>query len=413
MVAKSTSAADPGFEPYLLSDAMPPHPSLTAKFEGPPPFRPRESMGAYETCWCGSGKKYKWCHHRRSEQPKVEIFKVDAQLRALGERGYCSHPHAAAEVCSKISKAHTVQRRGGLAAISEENHVLTVKPTMKGMIDNEGAPGPRRIGIGQASVFPGFCSLHDTELFRPVEGKDVGLTAETALLMGFRAVAYERFAKALQLETFEITRQMDCGQSFWHQQAIQGSIYPVEWGVRRGLRDVNRWKQTYDQALSTADTSELSYVAIRFDRVLPIVGCGAFHAELDLEGNQLQRLMRGDLDFEYVAWNATVFDGRSVVVFSSICQPDGPAEKFMSTVGSLPDARKADAMVRIAFEQSDNLFLTPSWWFSLTDADRAFFSRAAHSGTPHQARTANCFMDRGTNYASAEVVETVVSLRGL
>lgn len=387
------------------------HPSLTTQFMGPPPLKPVASMEPYALCWCGSGKKYKWCHHRREERPKVDIFTVDAQLRSLAEKGYCSHPTASPSTCTKISKAHTVQRRGGLAAIAEDGHVLTVKPTMKGMIDNEGAPGPRRVGVGQASVFPGFCSAHDTQLFKTVEGKDVDFTAATAFLLGFRAIAYERYSKGMQLESLAIQRQMDCGQSFFHQRLIQQHIYAHEWGVRRGLRDAERWKADNDAALTSGDTSGLSFVAIRFDRTLPVVGCGAFHAEFDLNGEPLQRLTRGDIPFDYVAWNMTVFEGRTVVVFSSICPPGGPAVQFMQSVKELAEDRMADAMVRIAFEQSDNLFLKQSWWEGLTDDDRSALQGRTQSGTPSQERPANCLVDAGTNYAQAAVAELAVDLK--
>lgn len=36
------------------------------------------------------------------------------------------------------------------------------------MIESEGKPAPRKIGVGKASVFPGFCSKHDTTLFKPI-----------------------------------------------------------------------------------------------------------------------------------------------------------------------------------------------------------------------------------------------------
>lgn len=58
-----------------------------------------------------------------------------AELRA----GYCSHPDPASDPCSGIiTKAHTVQNMCGFFAIAELNHVLTVKQTMKAMIETEG-----------------------------------------------------------------------------------------------------------------------------------------------------------------------------------------------------------------------------------------------------------------------------------
>lgn len=98
-------------------------------------------MGPYDSCWCRSGKKYKWCHFRREQQKPINIFEIEAGMIAEFRDGYCSHPDPAADPCSAtMTKAHTVQKKGGLAAIAEVGHALTVKPTMKEMIETEGNP---------------------------------------------------------------------------------------------------------------------------------------------------------------------------------------------------------------------------------------------------------------------------------
>lgn len=118
-------------------------------------IRPVETMGPYDLCWCNSGVKYKWCHFRREQQKPINIFDIEAEMIARFRDGYCSHPNPAADPCSPtITKAHTVQKKGGLAAIAEAGHVLTVKPTLKDMIETKGNPQPRKIGINKASVFP-------------------------------------------------------------------------------------------------------------------------------------------------------------------------------------------------------------------------------------------------------------------
>ncbi len=68
------------------------------------------------------------------------------------------------------------------------------------MIESEGNPSPRQIGINNASVFPDFCSKPDTTLFRPIEGKSLSLNKDTAFLFSYRAIAYERFAKEAQFK---------------------------------------------------------------------------------------------------------------------------------------------------------------------------------------------------------------------
>lgn len=101
-----------------------------------------------------------------------------------------------------------------------------------------------------------------------MEGKTLPLNRNTAFLLAYRAIAYERFAKAAQ---------------------------------QRGLKAMRE-----------------ALLAVRFDRVLPIVACSAFHLEFDLEGKPLQRLGRAVDDLHHVTLTVTAFEGRTVVVFGWI-----------------------------------------------------------------------------------------------
>jgi hypothetical protein len=362
-------------------------------------------MEPYANCWCGSGAKFKFCHFRREQAQPINIFEVDARMRAEFQRGYCCHPEASATYCSGgITKAHTVQRRGGLAAISEEGHVLTVKPSMKQMLDNDGDPAPRKVGTSTASVFPGFCNRHDAA-FKPVEGDDVTLNAETAFLLSFRAIAYEHFEKQVQLRGLAIQREMDKGHPFWKQVMIQEYLHAFEWGVRRGVADGERWKAAFDARLMSGSRDAFHFLAVRLDGLLPIVAAGGFHVEVDLAGNLLQRLTRGEDDLDHLALNITAFRGKTVAIFGWIGSDKGPAATFVSSFQALNDARKADALIRIAFEQTDNIFLRPSWWAGLPPAQQRLFQNQVQSGTPGSERKRDCLVDRGTSHSSLAVLE--------
>jgi hypothetical protein len=83
--------------------------------------------------------------------------------------------------------------------------------------------------------------------------------------------------------------------------------------------------------------------------VLPIVGCGAFYPEFDLQGKALQRLGRPSFEFEHVAMNITVYQEQTVAFFCWLGEPDGPAGTFVKSFGSLSHNLLADALVRINF----------------------------------------------------------------
>ena len=365
-------------------------------------------MGPYDLCWCRSGKKYKWCHFRREKQKPINIFEIEAGMIAELRDGYCSHPDPVADPCSAaIAKAHTVQKKGGLAAIAEVGHVLTVKPTMKEMIETEGNPQPRKIGVNKASVFPGFCSRHDTTLFKPIEGQSLVLTKDTAFLFSYRAIAYERFAKEAQLRSTHIQREADRGQPFWKQAAIQMHLATFIAGIQIGMRDMDLWKGQFDARLMSGARDDFHFVAVRFDQVLPVVACGAFHPEYDFQGKPLQQLGRDGVDFDHITLTVTTFEAQTIAVFGWIGSDDGPAKILAESFVALHDSRKADALVRLLFIHTDNLFLRPSWWEGLREPDRRALNEMTRSGTSMRMRTDDEMADDATSLLSAVAIDVV------
>jgi hypothetical protein len=328
-------------------------------------------------------------------------------LKELRE-GYCSYPDPATDPCSStITKAHTVQRKGGLAIIAEDGHVLTVKPTMKDLIQTDGNPSPRKVGVGKASVFPGFCSKHDTLVFKTIEGKSLPLNSDTAFLFAYRAIAFERFSKEAQLRTTYIHREMDRGHSFVHQAVMQMHLNALVTGIKLGLQDVDRWKKEFDNRLLSGSRDGFHFLSIKFDRVIPIVACGAFHPEFDLQGNPLQRLGRQGVDFDHITLTVTAFEGHTIAVFGWIGSCDGPAKALADSYVQIHDERKADALIRLLFVHTDNLFVRPSWWNALTLNDQNAFNALTKSGTPMRKRAAKDLADDGKAIVDAAVLDTV------
>lgn len=317
----------------------------------------------------------------------MNVFDVEADLRKRGRRGYCSHDFDGATCSDTVIRSHTVQRRGGLAAIAEgKSRVLGVKATLRDLMDHHGNPPPKPIGIGDASVFPGFCGAHDDEIFKPIEGKTISPGAGEALLFAYRAIAYERFAKALQVANAPLQREMDRGQPLEIQEAIQIQCHLTEAGARRGLDEVGDTLAEYRRRVEGRDLAGFHHRAYSFDAVLPLVGCGGFMPEIALDGRRLQHLARGTAALEQLTLTITSYAGASVAVFAWIGPEDGPAGTYVDAFDAVADPAKADALVQIAFEQLENIYLRISWWDALPAGQRADLTRRIRSGmglTPH------------------------------
>lgn len=388
------------------------HPSLAAPMMDlrSRSLEPKEKMGRNERCWCKSGRKFKNCHLNRESMPTMNPFDHEQSMFKELKKGYCSYPTVAAnDPCSAtITKAHTIQKAGGLAAIAESGHVLTVKPIMSDMIKTKGDPQPRKVGVKNASVFPGFCSKHDNQLFEPIEGKTLNITKETAFLFAYRAVAYERFAKEAQQRFTTLMLEADAGMPFWKQKTLQSFIQDNLLGMELGTRDVKKWKSRFDERLLAGSTDQFHFVALRFDRILPIVACGAFHPEFDFDGAALQKLGQDSIELDQVTLTVTTFDNQTVVVFGWIGEPDGTARSLVDSFLTIEDSRKADALMRLLFIHTDNVFLRPSWWDGLSDAAKKVLNDMSRSGTVERQRAGQEYLDDSLELIEANVVETVL-----
>jgi hypothetical protein len=160
-----------------------------------------QEPGRNERCWCGSGKKYKYCHLPLRTRPAVSLSEVVRDYRALRRQGHCHHPATGPSTCAgPIVEAHTVPR-SALQAIAENGHVYEWLPgrDFGGFMSGSRTPNPKKVGITRASSLRLFCQKHDSQLCQPVEQGQWRVSAPTACLWGFRALAYELRAKGVYL----------------------------------------------------------------------------------------------------------------------------------------------------------------------------------------------------------------------
>jgi hypothetical protein len=363
------------------------HPSLTAPTIQIEPLSPKMVMGRNEPCWCGSRRKWKVCHKDRDTQKPAHVMKSLEELRESLAKGRCVHPDAGRSCEGDAISAHTVQRNGGLSAIAENGHVLSVKRAAEMLYLNQGRFVPAKVGVRHASTFSGFCSHHDTTMFRPVEVGTRELNVETCFLLSFRALAYELVTKEAAIAAIPLQRDLDKGRPFHEQVRIQEHLHVGQLGFHLGLADLKRYKAAFDDLYYRSEFSNFHCLGVVFDGVLPVVASGAFHPEIDFAGKRLQKLGVGPLNHENVCFNLTVFGGTSVAALGWLGAPGGPSEDFRDSFIDALKTDGGDAAVRLAFEHLENTYIRPSWWNHLGSEQRWEAEERMRSGLPSTERT--------------------------
>lgn len=364
-------------------------------------------LNAYGPCWCASGKKWKFCHRNRGERQPLRSGMVNAELLKYYDTGPCQHPHASATTCSSPSsiKSHTIQRRGGLSAIAEDGHVCSTKKAFSNLTKRGGQVDMEKIGIGKASTFPGYCSYHDTELFRPVEQANSKLDAYSGFLLSLRAVTYELATKDSQLRSHVAWKEfIDYGRSFEFQAMVQNFLSLQQVGIEQGLTDITLLKALYDEAFQSQDFRKFSFYGVEFDKVLPFAASGAFMPEFDFSGAQLQEIKVGQ-PVSQIALNITQLGDNTCVVFGWFGGPDCAAARLVDSYKAIPDEEKANSLLVLAMEHLENFFCTPSWWAGLAPEVSAKLHQKIAGGMLTRSPTA--LVDLGLNAVTAGVAGSI------
>src|SRR4051794_6123097 len=98
------------------------------------------------------------------------------------------------ESCSNPIGSHSISR-SWLQQIAESGHVYHLRLNVERAPHEPSAVILDRVGINEASVFPGFCDQHDTTLFRPIECEPFTGTPEQLHLLAYRSICREACIK--------------------------------------------------------------------------------------------------------------------------------------------------------------------------------------------------------------------------
>lgn len=157
---------------------------------------------SYEPCPCESGKKYKFCCYVKAKQNKPKS--ADYNHKRLSAEAFKAIKNTDFKTCfgfdkseckNGFSNAHSLQNKGVLNKLQEDNHVYYLEfkfpenRTSLPYLDFE------LKGTKLASTFYGFCKYHDEKYFTGIEDIPYENTYEQNFWFAFRAYSFEKHRK--------------------------------------------------------------------------------------------------------------------------------------------------------------------------------------------------------------------------
>lgn len=309
-------------------------------------------------CFCGSHLIYSECHKQKIYRNPNEIA-VDLR-KFLHAEGYCVHFNGHRFCGHKAISSHSIQRNVSLKLIAERGHVIGFNHGPNARSSTlDAPPGFSNVGIGMASTFRGFCSKHDSRVFKAVEEGELRNGYATALALAHRAQCYEAVVHsrgALFLTWLsQVPRFAFQFDPYAMETERQNMIYYAgySWQLKKAIELIK----------SRGSIRKFIFASTIFDRILPIAAAGSFCIETDFLGRKLQRFSDFGKRFNFAQFSLLPQrNGTTYFCVSAVDDRDRVAARELIhslRVQKLKDL--ADCALRLSVIHCENTYFSPEF----------------------------------------------------
>ncbi|WP_148610713.1 metal-binding protein [Aeromonas sobria] len=258
--------------------------------------------------------------------------------------------------------AHTIQRGKVLSSLAESGHVGTFYRKLDGIANTN----KLKAGIEKrASVFYGFCSYHDTELFKNIELHEFTKTKENCWASSYRAVCHEFYQKNAAIEVTNWQRDnLDNGLDTYLQVFVQEKIFLHQRDVTKGFDDISLIKKNYEEIKVTSSFDDLISYVFEYDSPLTIAVCACISPFFDINNKKIQNKGNGKESFQHLSLSTVTINGKAAYVISHLKKHD-VIGKYLEEVLSKPLEYINNWLMTCIFAYTENNYFRLSWWDSL------------------------------------------------
>lgn len=304
-----------------------------------------------------------------SEQKKLYADQV-RKLKGIFSSGKCMFD----EPCCSESpiSSHTVSKSRYLAQVAENNQVLQWD-TNHWANDSLSVTDltPKYTAI--ATTFPGFCSQHDSSLFKCLDEDEFMATPKQLFMQAYRTNAREVHCKQAQILAFpqpeDVARLHGQPEPEKATHSLFGELNMQSMEV--GLRDNLIHQSRLDQILSVSDFRRLRscIVPFKFPEKPFMASAGSFYPDFDIHGQEIQDFGDATAFLNTLHFSILPSAGQSYAIFSFLdIEAHGPKQLIDSIMAS---DRIGDLLAWVPFSYIENTVVRPSWWQSISETMRA------------------------------------------
>ena len=181
-------------------------------------------------------------------------------------------------------KSHVLQKNGILREISDKNHLIQMAPANPFEMSNKGPLDFKLVGINDVYTFLGFCSTHDSEIFKKIETEstlDFNDKNQQALFC-YRGLCQEIRRKEIATEWM-----LELKPHF--PATFLPLIESLIDGYSDGIKNLNFFKTELEKAINSQNTDSFYFETIKIPKIELCISVPLNIGELEISQ---------DLDYE-------------------------------------------------------------------------------------------------------------------
>jgi len=288
-----------------------------------------------------------------------EIFNQKPKLK-------CFHPNSK-ECSGKPIKSHSIQKSLISVLADSTKHVLMFKtdftPYQRPKASIE------KIGINKATIYPGLCSKHDFETFKPIENNPIDISnKEHIFLFSYRALLRLYFVKN---HFYEVSKKIvDLFSKEQNKDQLFSIILMNAYSHYLGMFHLNKIKLLFDDSLLTRKFDVFLDYGVRvINKFIPISVCSAFTPIYDINGSILN-----DFNFKnyketprYVFLNIVSIKPETYLFYSTLKNQTKELKGFVEPLEKIKIEKLYDYLSEIILKYTENFIMSPDYWESFSE----------------------------------------------
>jgi len=278
-----------------------------------------------------------------------------------------------------VIKAHTVSRGPNLSKIAKDGHVLQYRPNITKMNKNGGKLSVEKIGIKDASVFNGYCSKHDRELFSCIENEAFTGRPDQCLAVAYRTMSRELYGKDAGAHLRETLRSADKGFQLFEQFMHQTMLDEFDKGNEAARRELKATHDVLTAGLIDARPDVISSIVFEFASALPFMFAGAWSPFTDFHGAELQKGYVDEL-LEQILVSSFAGESSAMICVSWRNIDGAPGKVIAEQLMELPNEQRASACLQFVTKHVENVFFNPDWFETLDKKQKKCLNELAADG---------------------------------